>query len=146
MEEEKIDAVKNWPEPKSICDSQVFLDFANFYCRFIQGFSRIAALPTSILRMSATPTSVTQKLMNLIDEFGRGDCGENKARKTSTPIKGLTKADYSSFNHVSHIVSNFVTNCDKNVSNYLTPDAKRAFDQLRQAFTKVLIFQHFDLK
>ena len=35
MEEERIDAVKNWPEPKSIRDIQVFLDFANFYCRFI---------------------------------------------------------------------------------------------------------------
>ena len=35
MEEEKIDAVKNWPEPKSIHDIQVFLGFANFYCHFI---------------------------------------------------------------------------------------------------------------
>ena len=35
MEEERIDAVKNWPKPKSVRDIQVFLGFANFYCRFI---------------------------------------------------------------------------------------------------------------
>ena len=35
IEEERIDVIKNWPEPKSIHNIQVFLDFANFYCRFI---------------------------------------------------------------------------------------------------------------
>ena len=39
-----------------------------------------------------------------------------------------------------------VSNSAKNVSNYLTPDAKRAFDQLCQAFIEAPIFQHFDLK
>ena len=58
IEEERIDVVKNWPEPKSIHDILVFLGFANFYCRFIQGFSRIATPLTSMLRMS--PTSTTQ--------------------------------------------------------------------------------------
>ena len=35
MEEERIDAVKAWPEPKLIRDIQVFIGFANFYRRFI---------------------------------------------------------------------------------------------------------------
>ena len=35
MEETKRDAMKNWPEPKSIHDIQVFLGFANFYRCFI---------------------------------------------------------------------------------------------------------------
>ena len=35
MKEKKIDVVKNWPEPKSISDIQVFLGFANFYYCFI---------------------------------------------------------------------------------------------------------------
>ena len=29
--------------------------------------------------------------------------------------------------------------------DYLTPDARQTFSQLRQAFTKALIFQHLDL-
>ena len=131
MEEKRINAMKNWPEPKSIGNIQVFLSFANFYCRFIQGFDRIAASLTSMLRIS--PISTMQNLINLIDEFGRGDCGENEAKRACASPKGPTGADYPSSDHVSHTVSN-------NVSNYLTPDAKKAFDQLRQAFTEAPIF------
>ena len=35
MEDEKIKKVKNWPEPKSVQDIQVFLGFANIYWCFI---------------------------------------------------------------------------------------------------------------
>lgn len=42
--------VQNWPKPKFICNIQVFISFANFYRRFIQGFSKIAGLFTSILK------------------------------------------------------------------------------------------------
>ena len=142
IEEERINAIKNWPEPKSILDIQVFLGFANFYCRFIQGFSRISAPLTSILRMSPAPT--TQRLINMINEFGGGDRGENEVRRAFASTKGPTRADYSSFNHVNHAVSNIVSNSAKNVSNYLTPDAKRDFDQLRQAFIEGPILQYFD--
>ena len=31
IEDEKIEAIKNWPKPKSVCDIQVFIRFANFY-------------------------------------------------------------------------------------------------------------------
>ena len=91
-----------------------------------------------MLKMS--PTSTTQKSINFVDEFDGGDQGKNEARKAFSLTKEPTGADYLSFNYVSHVVSNIVRNCAKNVSNYLTPDAKRAFDQLRQAFTKAPIF------
>ena len=84
-----------------------------------------------MLRMS--PTSTTQKSMNLVDEFDKDDHGENEVKKAFALTKGLTGADYPSSNYVSHTVSN-------NVINYLTPDAKRAFDQLRQAFIEAPIF------
>ena len=41
MEEERIEEIKAWLEPKSIKDIQVFLEFANFYQCFIQDFSKI---------------------------------------------------------------------------------------------------------
>ena len=91
-----------------------------------------------MLKMSSTPISATQKPINLVDEFG--DCDENEVRKTSTLTKGTTGADYLSSNQFSHIVSISA----KNIRNYLILDAKRAFDQLRQAFTKAPIRQHFD--
>ena len=55
MKAEKIEVVKNWLEPKSVYNIQVFLGFANFYRQFIQGFSRIATLLTSILKTTRSP-------------------------------------------------------------------------------------------
>ena len=77
--------------------------------------------------------------MNLDDKFGRGDCDENEARKASASMKELTRADYPFFNHISHTINNTVSNSAKNVSNYLNADAKRAFDQLHQAFIEASI-------
>ena len=98
-----------------------------------------------MLKKSPIPTSTMQKSKNLFDKFGGGNCSENEMR-TSTSTKELSRTDYLSSNYVSHTVTNFVSNSAKNVSNYLTPDAKRAFDKLCQAFTKASIFQHFDLE
>ena len=50
MEDDQIKAVKNWPKPTSVKDIQVFIGFANFYRRFIQGFSRIVAPLTLLLK------------------------------------------------------------------------------------------------
>ena len=66
--------------------------------------------------------------MNLDDKFGRGDCGENEVIRASASTKRPIGADYPSSNHVSHVVSNIVSNSAKNVSNYLTSDAKKTFD------------------
>ncbi len=53
MEDEQIKAVRNWPEPQSVCDIQVFLGFANFYRWFIQEFSRLTASLTSMLKTTS---------------------------------------------------------------------------------------------
>ena len=50
MEEERFETVNVWPESKSKRDIQVFLRFANFYRRFIQGYSKIAAPRTLMLK------------------------------------------------------------------------------------------------
>ncbi len=50
MKEKQIKAVHDWPELQSVYDVQVFLGFANFYRRFIQGFSRLATPLTSMLK------------------------------------------------------------------------------------------------
>ena len=96
-----------------------------------------------MLKMSPTPTM--QKSMNLVDEFDKCDCGENEAKRAFALTKGPIGADYPYSNHVNHAVgSNIVSNSAKNVSNYLTPDAKSAFNQLQQASTKAPILQYFD--
>ena len=60
MEDKRIKAVKQWPEAQSIQAIQVFLGFANFYRQFIQGFSRIAALITLMLKTSKSTESKTR--------------------------------------------------------------------------------------
>ena len=41
MEEEKLKRIDEWPAPKTVKQIQEFLGFANFYRRFIAGFSKI---------------------------------------------------------------------------------------------------------
>ncbi len=53
MEDEQIKAIRDWPGPQSVRDIQVFLGFANFYRQFIQGFNRLAASLTSMLKTTS---------------------------------------------------------------------------------------------
>ncbi|KAI4898249.1 hypothetical protein NFI96_030537 [Prochilodus magdalenae] len=53
MEDRKVDAVANWPAPRSIRELQRFLGFANFYRRFIRNFSSVAAPLTALLKGGA---------------------------------------------------------------------------------------------
>ncbi|KAL0146495.1 hypothetical protein M9458_058126 [Cirrhinus mrigala] len=50
MDEGKVEAVVSWPKPNSVKELQRFLGFANFYRRFIQGFSHITNPLTNLLK------------------------------------------------------------------------------------------------
>ncbi|KAJ8324255.1 hypothetical protein O5D80_8742 [Batrachochytrium dendrobatidis] len=52
MEREKLTAVLDWPQPKSLTDLRSFIGFANFYRRFIDGYSKIAAPLTQLFKKS----------------------------------------------------------------------------------------------
>ena len=52
MDQERVATIQGWPTPQSYRDVQVFLGFANFYRRFIRGYSTIAAPLTSLLKGS----------------------------------------------------------------------------------------------
>ncbi|SLM33286.1 Ribonuclease H-like domain [Lasallia pustulata] len=54
MEMDRISTIVNWPEPESVRKVQTFLGFVNFYWRFIQGFSCIAAPLTEAIKGSNT--------------------------------------------------------------------------------------------
>jgi len=44
MEKEEVKGVLEWPTPKCVKDVQKFLELANYYCQFIEGFASIARL------------------------------------------------------------------------------------------------------
>ncbi len=50
MDEQKVRAVVNWPQPTTLKELQCYLGFVNFYRRFIRNFSTIAASMTSMIK------------------------------------------------------------------------------------------------
>jgi len=77
MEPDRVTAIREWPAPSNVHDIQVFLGFANFYRRFIQGFSRVVAPITSLLQKGQRFdwSNICQKALD-----------ELKSRFTSAPI------------------------------------------------------------
>ena len=47
----KFDTVLNWNQPSNVSENRSFLGLAGYYCRFMEGFSKIATPLTSLTRM-----------------------------------------------------------------------------------------------
>ena len=50
MDDKKVKAIREWPEPRNLRDVQTFLGFANFYRRFIQRYSQICTPLTKMTK------------------------------------------------------------------------------------------------
>ena len=92
MEEERINTVKKWPEPKLVQDIKIFIGFANFYWHFIKDFSRITALLTAMLKTTGSSvTSLSRVDDNEVvgggDTIGRDAVSEPNASKKSVKSK-----------------------------------------------------------
>ena len=155
MEAERIEVVKDWPEPKSVRNIQVFLGFANFYRRFIQGFSRIAAPLTSMLKTTGSPDEPAPSRNDdsrpasgrndgdgEVDGFGVGRNGVEHAKKSGkSKSEKTSKFQNSAKSGKKSSKSGNSTNFDatEDGPKFLIPDAKTAFNRLRLAFTEALI-------
>ena len=77
VDSEKVEAVMSWERPKSIFDIRSFLGLARYYRRFIEDFSRKAALMTRL----------TQKEVKFVwNDLCEKTFQELKRRLTTTPI------------------------------------------------------------
>ena len=86
IEDKKVKAVKNWPESKSVWDIQVFIGFANFYWWYIQGFSRIAAPLSSMLKTTRS-SNLAPKKLGADEVVGNGEADDKNLSKKSKNIK-----------------------------------------------------------
>jgi hypothetical protein len=50
MNLKKIKTILDWPTPRTVKEVQKFMRFANFYRKFIRGYSGISALITNLIK------------------------------------------------------------------------------------------------
>jgi hypothetical protein len=53
MDPTKIEAVANWPRPKTLCALQAFLGLSGYYCKFIVDYDDVAKPLTTLLKKEA---------------------------------------------------------------------------------------------
>ena len=148
IEDEWIEAVRNWSEPKSVQDIQVFIGFANFYQRFIEGFSRVVAPLTLMLKTTESFGSAPSVLKAEDGVVGGGGDRADETAKNLSKVRNLSKSKISSKSKKSKNDKSEIPTCTNigvtGEPTFLNPGAGETFNQLRQAFTKALILQHFD--
>jgi RNase H-like domain found in reverse transcriptase/Reverse transcriptase (RNA-dependent DNA polymerase)/Integrase zinc binding domain/Chromo (CHRromatin Organisation MOdifier) domain len=80
MDPKKVEAVTTWPEPTNVTEIQEFMGFANFYRRFIKGYSGITT-PLTDLTKKEKAWAWTENEQFAFDEL--------KRRFTTAPILAL---------------------------------------------------------
>ena len=167
IEAKRIEMVQKRPEPKSVQDIYVFLDFANFYLWFNQGFNKIAAPLMLMLKTTiSSQVLVADKILvaNKVDGVKGGNkliekCGKSSKTEKLSKSQKLSKSEKSKSEKTSKSQNlaklrkkslksgnstNF--NATKNKPKFLTPDTRTAFNRLRLAFIEAPILWHFDPK
>ncbi len=117
----------------------MFLGFANFYRRFIQNFSRIAALLTSILRTTDNKALSTQAIENEKNQNAPSAAGRTDGGNVGGSIKNLSTAAKSAKSKKPNFAN------ANSGTDFLIPEAKETFIYLQKAFTEAPILRHFDL-
>ena len=70
IEKKKVDRVLSWPEPKNVKDVRKFLDFTNYYRKFIKNFAQVAR-PMNVLTRKDVKWQWKEKQQKVFDELKR---------------------------------------------------------------------------
>ena len=143
IENKKIEAVKQWLEPQSVRDLQVLFGFANFYWRFIQGFSRIVAPLTLMLKTSGSTEFKIWPGQGRVEVGGsRARCKESKLDGSKLHGSGVDGGKVGDDEVVKK--GGNLSKSNKTKLGFFTSGAKKTFTKLRQTFIKASILHHFD--
>src|SRR5882672_9011157 len=76
----KVKIIQDWLEPQKVKDVQSFLSFANFYCCFIYGYSKIT-IPLMCLTHKGTTWHFSNECCSAFEALKKGfyhSCGPYK--------------------------------------------------------------------
>ncbi len=152
IEEKQIKFVRNWPEPQSVCDIQIFLGFANFYQRFIQGLSRFTAPLTSMLKTTLAVGPAASAEIRDEEQDGKGIRVDGDEKEPTQPAqksckgqsKGQKTAKSKKWIQAEKSEASRAKNFSSQSGSFLISKAKKAFTKMRQAFVEAPILNHFD--
>ena len=97
IKDERIEAERNWSEPKLVKNIWVFLGFANLYRRFISGFSKIVGPLTSMLRTTWLGKNSSSLIAEdaEVSSVSGGNCEDKTVKRSPLTSKNLNGAmDY----------------------------------------------------
>ncbi|CAL1400329.1 unnamed protein product [Linum trigynum] len=95
VDPKKVEAVVSWAPPKDVSELRSFLGMAGYYRRFVEGFSRIAAPLTKLLRKNTK---------YVWDESCQKSFDELKKRLTTAPVLALpsSQGEFVVYSDVSY--------------------------------------------
>ena len=92
MDPSKVNTIVNWPSLINIKDIQRFLGFANFYCRFIYRYSRLAAPLTNLTRKE-TPFNQSDQCQDTFEKFKKAFTSKIILRYYNPDLKIVVETD-----------------------------------------------------
>ncbi|KAL0162053.1 hypothetical protein M9458_041449, partial [Cirrhinus mrigala] len=96
MDETKVRAIQNWPQPRTLKELQRFLGFSNFYRRFIRNFSSVAAPLTAMVKKGETRLTWSPDALSAFHELRRRFTTAPVLRHPDPQLPFLIEVDASS--------------------------------------------------
>jgi len=97
MDPEKVKAIQEWKLPQSLKDVQAFLGFANFYRRFIYGFSDVAKPLTHLTRGDPKLFQMTPEAGRAFEALKAAFCSDVVLAHFDPDLKCILETDASDY-------------------------------------------------
>jgi hypothetical protein len=134
MSPEKVQTIKDWAPPRSVKHVQQFLGFANFYRRFIEGFSKVARPLTELTKKEKH----VQNAKNAKNVQNAQNVQNAKNAKNAQNVQNAKNAKNAQNAQNAKNAKN-----ERNADFVWTEECQQAFDRLKALFIEAPILVHF---